>query len=340
MCDCLVALPARTASRRTLFAKNSDRPPGEQQVLEWLAPRRDDGPVRVTHIEVAPHRAETIGAVVSRLAWMWGAEHGVNRAGVAIGNATIYTTLDPRPFPPALTGMDLVRLGLERGASAVEAVDVITSLLERYGQGGTGQHDADKPYWSSFLVADVDMAWVVETSGSTWEAQEVDGFAATSNRTTIESFDAEHRHPHQPVGTLVDPRLQASRALLAQPALLGPKDLVAHLRSHEGGPDGWTVCIHAGVQETTASVVAELGGRVTSARWSFGSPCLSVFVPLAVGPIGRPPSHRQMAALSHLAQEERDTLEAGLAADFSFDEGWPDEAWRRVTSHAERALST
>ena len=41
---------------------------------------------------------------------MWGLEHGVNEAGVAAGNATIYTTLDPRGVPDGLTGMDLVRL--------------------------------------------------------------------------------------------------------------------------------------------------------------------------------------------------------------------------------------
>ena len=40
MCDLLVALPPATANGRTLFAKNSDRPPDEEQVLEWL-PRHD-----------------------------------------------------------------------------------------------------------------------------------------------------------------------------------------------------------------------------------------------------------------------------------------------------------
>jgi secernin len=122
VCDCLVALPSATDGPFTLFAKNSDRPPAEPQEVAWSPARRDDGPLRVTHISVDPYPAMTVGCLLSRPAWCWGAEHGVNEAGVAIGNATVYTTLDPRPAPPALVGMDLVRLALERSTCAKEAV--------------------------------------------------------------------------------------------------------------------------------------------------------------------------------------------------------------------------
>src|SRR6202035_2620174 len=64
------------------------------------------------------------------------------------------TVDDPRHAPPALLGMDLVRLGLERAASAEEALDVMTGLLERHGQGGIGDAVNGVAYWSSFLVAD------------------------------------------------------------------------------------------------------------------------------------------------------------------------------------------
>src|SRR4051794_18546760 len=153
MCDVLCALGPATVDGVALFAKNSDRPPTETQVLEWHPPRREDT-TRTTYLEVAGRPGETLGVLGSRPEWMWGMEHGVNTAGVAIGNATIYTTLDPRRFPPALVGMDLVRLGLERGESAAAAVEVITTMLVQHGQGGSGHRDADRPYWSSFLVAD------------------------------------------------------------------------------------------------------------------------------------------------------------------------------------------
>src|SRR5688572_10328026 len=113
---------------RTLFAKNSDRPRDEVQVVE-AHPRRSPGAtLQTTHLTLDDAGAH--GLVGSRPAWMWGFEHGVNEHGVAIGNERIFTVDDPKPAPPALTGMDLVRLGLERGASAEQALDVMTALLE------------------------------------------------------------------------------------------------------------------------------------------------------------------------------------------------------------------
>lgn len=272
MCDCLVALPASTVDGVTLFAKNSDRPPTERQVLERL-PRRRERVTRTTYLEIDGRDGETFAVVGTRPAWMWGLEMGVNEASVAAGNATIYTTLDPRGVPDALTGMDLVRLALERGGTAAAAVEVLGGLLGRYGQGGSGHESGDRPYWSSFLLADPGAAFVVETSGNEWQAQVVASTWATSNRTTIPAFDAAHRHPRQPVETLVDPRLAASRAVLErEPVSDGP--LRQHLASHTGGDDGWTVCMHVdGVEATTASMVAALGVDDPQVWIALGPPC-------------------------------------------------------------------
>ena len=284
MCDCLVAMPAATGQAYALFAKNSDRPPDEQQMIEWSPSRRDPAPFPATHIEVAPFDRETISCLISRPAWCWGAEHGVNEVGVAIGNEAIFTTLDPRAATPALIGMDLVRLGLERGESAQHAVRVITDLLEHYGQGGTG-HDprgatGATAYWSSFLVADPVDAWVIETSGSTWAAEQVRDVRAISNRTTIAVFDAEHRHSNQPIERFVDPRLAASNGVLAERPVTF-ESLAAHLRSHDSCLEpGWSVCMHVdGVGATTASMIAELRPDGEHKVWMLvGSPCQQEYV--------------------------------------------------------------
>ena len=261
---------------------------------------------------------------------MWGVEHGVNEAGVAIGNATIYTTLDPRDAPvrrsPAWTWCASASSGRRRAADAVAE---IIALLERYGQGGSGHDGVDHPYWSSFLVADPDDGWVLETSGRAWASEQVGRTRATSNRTTIFEFDAAHRHPRQPVEKLVDPRLKASHAVLAAEPV-GDRDLQAHLRSH-AGEDGYTVCMHAADQVTTASLIAELRGERARVLASAGSPCRSVFVPLFVGrPLGEPVAWERFAALRASHRHVLDEIERELALDADDDDAWGAEAWRRV----------
>jgi hypothetical protein len=286
MCDSLVALSAATADGVTLFAKNSDRPPRETQVIEWSMPRSELS-TRTTHIAIDGTSGDTVRCLLSRPSWCWGAEHGVNEAGVAIGNESIYTTLDPRQAAPALIGMDLVRLGLERAQTARSAIELMTALLERYGQGGTG-HDVAligkaRPYWSSFLVADPDDAWILETSGNEWEAEQVSTVGAISNRTCIATFDAKHRHPSQPVERLIDPRLAASRAVLAQRPVTRAS-LRAHLRSHDSCMEpGWSVCMHVpDVEATTASIIVELpAGRNPTAWMLLGSPCENEYTEFA-----------------------------------------------------------
>ena len=284
MCDCLVALAANTLHGATLFAKNSDRPPAERQDFVWVPSRVDKGPVRTTHIAIEPHDGPTLSCALSVPSWCWGAEHGVNEAGVAVGNETIYTTEDPRGAPDALIGMDLVRIVLERCDTADAAVGMIGEMIARHGQGGSG-HDTSqgqrpRPYWSSFLVADRETAHVVETSGNTVASMRVGDTWAISNRTTIPSFDAAHRHPRQPVHLLVDPRLDASRALLAEGSV-STERLALHLASHAGGADGWTVCMHAEqdgmvVEATTASMIVELGDDPL-VHWAQGSPCTTPY---------------------------------------------------------------
>ncbi|XP_078234067.1 secernin-2 isoform X2 [Pogona vitticeps] len=119
---------------------------------------------------------------------------GANEHGVCIGNEGVWTK-EPVGKEEALLGMDLVRLGLERGSSAHEALGVITALLERYGQGGNCKEETTPfIYHNTFLLADRTEAWVLETAGRYWAAQRIrEGARNISNQLSIGTdITAEH----------------------------------------------------------------------------------------------------------------------------------------------------
>jgi secernin len=183
-CDSVAAKGAATRNGKTLFAKNSDRPANECQPLVRV-PAKDhelDRPLRCQYIEIPPVR-HTYAFLGARPHWLWGLEHGVNEHGLAIGNHTIFTR-DP-VADTGLLGMDLVRLGLERAASAAEAVDVISTLIERHGQGGSGYIDTVWPYHNSFLIADPGAVFLLEASAGHWAVREAASAASASNHATI-----------------------------------------------------------------------------------------------------------------------------------------------------------
>lgn len=185
-CDSLVALGSASADGTVHFAKNSDRPAQECQPLT-LVEARTHSPatsLRCTYIDI-PQVEATARVLGSRPHWCWGFEHGLNEHSVAIGNHTVFTK-DPVEGL-GLIGMDLVRLGLERSRDAARALHVITSLLEQYGQGGSGYGDKEWPYHNSFLIADRQTAFVLETSNRNWAAREVKDTASLTNHVTLGS---------------------------------------------------------------------------------------------------------------------------------------------------------
>jgi len=183
-CDSLVALGNSTADGCVHFAKNSDRPADECQPLTLVQARQHppQSRLRCTYIDI-PQVQETARVIGSRPHWCWGFEHGLNQHGVAIGNHTVFTK--DALAGKGLIGMDLVRLGLERGRNAEAAVHTITTLLEEYGQGGSGYGDKEWPYHNSFLIADRRAAFVLETSDRNWACRGVTDLASMSNHVTI-----------------------------------------------------------------------------------------------------------------------------------------------------------
>ncbi|XP_047550142.1 secernin-1 isoform X2 [Lutra lutra] len=172
---CFVAFPPRAKDGLVVFGKNSARPRDEvQEVMYFSAADHEPGSkVECTYISI-DQVSRTHAIVISRPAWLWGAEMGANEHGVCIANEAI-NAREPAAETEALLGMDLVRLGLERGMTAKEALDVIVALLEEHGQGGNYYEDADSchSFQSAYLIVDREEAWVLETVGKYWAAERI-----------------------------------------------------------------------------------------------------------------------------------------------------------------------
>lgn len=327
-CDTSVAVGPATFDGSVIFAKNSDRDANECQPLCHVPRRRHPfGAVARCQYLDLPQVAETWELIGSRPYWLWGFEMGVNEWGVAIGNEAVLTR-ETYEEQPALIGMDLVRLGLERARSADEAVQAMGSLIERHGQGGNCRAGSYGTYHNSFIVADPTGAWVLETAGRRWAAQRVHDRAAISNLLTIEqqwdaaspglvdharakgwgsepfSFADAYRDPAADLRPRRCRLLRAREVLSAHQQGIAVEDMQALLRDHAeyGGdlPRGESelpsICMHVkpgSTGETAASLVAHLRAdrprELAATVWTaFGSPCLSVFRPTYPFAVGLP----------------------------------------------------
>ncbi|UJR28705.1 hypothetical protein I4U23_009934 [Adineta vaga] len=191
-CDTFVVLPPLTDSNLHIFGKNSDRPSKEvQEVILVSNEHTSDNKnhVQCTHIQI-PQVSTTYRCILSKPAWCWGAEMGANEHGVCIGNEAVYSKIEYDTRDKSLTGLDIVRLALERAKTAKSAVEIIGELVEQYGQGGTCYDPACNPssgYDNSFLIVDDREAWVVETCDRVWVAKQIkEGYYQISNIYGIE----------------------------------------------------------------------------------------------------------------------------------------------------------
>lgn len=289
MCDTLVVV----RPGHVLFAKNSDREGNEAQLLDWQP--RQEHPVgatlRCTHIEI-PQVRHTAAVLLSRPFWMWGAEIGANEHGVVIGNEAVFT--DQPYAATGLTGMDLLRLALERADTAGGAVEVITGLLERHGQGGGCGHEHPSfTYHNSFLVADCSGAFVLETAGKLWAVESVEGARSISNGLTIPGFADEHSDTVKTWGSRCRQRQPRTQELASRAEDVA--GMMSILRDHGQGANAprysplfggiSTPCVHPGGlavnSQTTASWVAELRPDAVQ-HWVTGTaaPCTGLFKPV------------------------------------------------------------
>ena len=317
-CDTMVALGNTTQNRQTIFAKNSDRPASECQPLDLHA-RKTHAPDAQTRCQFVtlPEVSVTYRHIGSRPYWCWGYEHGFNEHQVVIGNEAVHAHL-PVAQTPKLIGMELLRLGLERGRTAAEAVDVMTDLIARYGQGKF-ENDADvRTYDNSYIVADPREAYVIETAGHQWAVKQVEGAIGISNVYAIETdwtrispgvarearafgkpgdrinFADTYTKNSRAEGSGATRRARSCAVLSLRSGAIDARTMMALLSDHSQAPDApfetdvkqGGICVHANDDgtggNTAASLVADLcadGSRLSVYWCSFYSPCLSLFLP-------------------------------------------------------------
>ncbi|HOQ33592.1 MAG TPA: C69 family dipeptidase [Candidatus Hydrogenedens sp.] len=277
-----------------MFAKNSDREVNEPQVLFWQ-PRRNhlEGELlKCTYITI-PQVRETYAILISKPTWMWGAEMGTNEFGVTIGNEAVFTN---QPYAKTgLTGMDLLRLALERSTSAKQACETIIQLIEIYGQGGNCGFRKNIYYHNSFIVADPYEAYVLETADKYYEIEKIQGARSISNGLTIKGFKEKFEDKVKSQFTQCVKRRNAIEQSIGNNPTI--PDMFKLLRLHKdgniypqyhwlhGGMDA--PCMHAGGlflnYQTTSSWVSELSSK-HCLHWvtATSTPCISLFKPVDI----------------------------------------------------------
>ncbi|MFW9940888.1 MAG: peptidase C69 [Candidatus Thorarchaeota archaeon] len=297
MCDTYVALNTATIDNSVIFGKNSDRKITEAQIITFSPhkkyPKGQD--LKCTHISI-PQVSETNTVILSKPFWIWGAEMGANEYGCVIGNEAL-TTKEPLR-EKGLLGMDLVRLGLERGKSAKDSLNTIIELLEKFGQGGAHFQDGAN-YHNSFIIADPLEAYVLELAGDWWIGEKVKDFRSISNDISIrgkgdmrrkgiiqhaiekgyckDDKDFDFASTFSSIRPFPSYMECSNGQLKENKGKITPSLMMGFLREHEGN-----ICRHQRKDITVSSQVSYIQKEKSkSIHWFTGSvlPCLSIFKP-------------------------------------------------------------
>ena len=323
MCDSLVILPSYNTEKSTILAKNSDREPDEVQlVAHYPAKKHSKAMLQCTYIEI-PQVEQTYEVILSKPYQMWGAEMGVNEHGVSIANEAVFTKISIPKKNTGLTGMDLLRLGLERSTTAKEALETIIQLLEKHGQDACGGYkDKSFYYHNSFLIADGVTAFLLDTASTSWAWKPVENFQSISNQLNITTdYSAYKMNVELPWYKLAkketpfnfkkyysdflytnfsnaEKRKSCSLSILKElKDHTTPQNCFDILKSHNVADADFSLkkastadlCMHAtnfiNRNSTTGSMVAIIRKDSISTIWvtATAHPCLSVYVPFYFG---------------------------------------------------------
>lgn len=275
MCDTFGVINNKYA----LFAKNSDRSPNEPQVIQFIRRHKNKNKkLKTTYIEIEEVE-EVYSILISRPSWLWGCEMGVNEYGLCIGNEAIFTK--GKYNKTGLTGMDLVRLALERCKTSKEAKDLIIELIKKYNQGGNCGYDHNFYYDNSFLIMDRNNIYVLETSKDKFNYEKKDMWSISNLVTLDNSNIKEDKLYRYFSGSKIRNKLVKDKLNKDIDVL----DAFNILRLHNSNNyikkgSVKSVCMHAGGivgDHTTSSMVIKVDKNIDIYFTGTSLPCKSVF---------------------------------------------------------------
>ncbi|XP_053680245.1 secernin-1 [Anopheles nili] len=180
--ETFVVLPPCTESNRKqiIFGRNGA---AAEQVSEILYLPAAEGSGTVTLPNGCDIEAlSTVAVMLNKPADSWGAESGSNEKAVTIG----LSYYEGSPQEGKVSALDLVRLGLERSDSAVDAIDKLVALVEQHGSEDRNSEKA------AFVICDSAAVWLLNVAGRYWVAKQIkdSSIALASSGFTIGSdFD-------------------------------------------------------------------------------------------------------------------------------------------------------
>ena len=197
--------------------------------------------------------------------------------------------------------MDLLRLGLERGKTAYEAMHVIIELLGKYGQSGDCERDGEwgkANYHNSFILADPQRGLGPGNRGQILGGQKIThGVYSISNIYSIEK-DWDEAHPK-----LVEHAIEMGWTKSAQ-SFNFARDYGDYWEKDSKDPGGMQIrrnmtlaCLRKDIKQITPAIMmkisrSHLEGTIAESRWSprraFG-PLLACTTPAASRTTARRP---------------------------------------------------
>ncbi len=176
-----------TREQKVIFAKNAnDRINQPNIVFKQKAKKynADNNPeLKLLNVTIK-QAAETYAAVMVKPLDGYGCYSGINSHGVAVGNVEVMSK--NKGSQDSILGIELCRLILERCKTAVSGVDLIKEILSAHSVGCGGTLASPTLCDSSFLIADKEGGYLVETCGQKMVARKAEDIEAIANEYIIE----------------------------------------------------------------------------------------------------------------------------------------------------------